>query len=171
MKLFGKKSVNKITILNIISTFMLQGIAFVTTPIFTRLLGTEQFGMYSLFNSWVLILTCLMGFSVNSSIGTGIYTFKDKYIYFRNSVLLSSTLICLLELILIGICIPILTKITGFSGWLIIILGVTTLSHYIVNFAQMAFIYEKKADNNLILSVSVPLRNFSHRYENFFSLR
>lgn len=157
MKLFGKKSVNKITILNIISTFMLQGIAFVTTPIFTRLLGTEQFGMYSLFNSWVLILTCLMGFSVNSSIGTGIYTFKDKYIYFRNSVLLSSTLICLLELILIGICIPILTKITGFSGWLIIILGVTTLSHYIVNFAQMAFIYEKKADNNLILSVSISI--------------
>ena len=136
---------------------MLQGIAFVTTPIFTRLLGTEQFGMYSLFNSWVLILTCLMGFSVNSSIGTGIYTFKDKYIYFRNSVLLSSTLICLLELILIGICIPILTKITGFSGWLIIILGVTTLSHYIVNFAQMAFIYEKKADNNLILSVSISI--------------
>ena len=157
MKLFGKKSVNIITILNIISTFMLQGIAFVTTPIFTRLLGTEQFGMYSLFNSWVLILTCLMGFSVNSSIGTGIYTFKDKYIYFRNSVLLSSTLICLLELILIGICIPILTKITGFSGWLIIILGVTTLSHYIVNFAQMAFIYEKKADNNLILSVSISI--------------
>lgn len=157
MKLFGKKSVNKITILNIISTFMLQGIAFVTTPIFTRLLGTEQFGMYSLFNSWVLILTCLMGFSVNSSIGTGIYTFKNKYIYFRNSVLLSSTLICLLELILIGICIPILTKITGFSGWLIIILGVTTLSHYIVNFAQMAFIYEKKADNNLILSVSISI--------------
>lgn len=157
MKLFGKKSVNKITILNIISTFMLQGIAFVTTPIFTRLLGTEQFGMYSLFNSWVLILTCLMGFSVNSSIGTGIYTFKDKYIYFRNSVLLSSTLICLLELILISICIPILTKITGFSGWLIIILGVTTLSHYIVNFAQMAFIYEKKADNNLILSVSISI--------------
>ena len=157
MKLFEKKSVNKITILNIISTFMLQGIAFVTTPIFTRLLGTEQFGMYSLFNSWVLILTCLMGFSVNSSIGTGRYTFKDKYIYFRNSVLLSSTLICLLELILIGICIPILTKITGFSGWLIIILGVTTLSHYIVNFAQMAFIYEKKADNNLILSVSISI--------------
>lgn len=72
-------------------------------------------------------------------------------------MLLSSTLICLLELILIGICIPILTKITGFSGWLIIILGVTTLSHYIVNFAQMAFIYEKKADNNLILSVSISI--------------
>ena len=157
MKLFRKNSVNKITILNIVSTFVLQGIAFITTPIFTRLLGTGQFGMYSLFNSWVLILTCLMGFSVNSSIGTGIYTFKDKYIYFRNSVLLSSTLICLLELILIGICIPILTKITGFSGWLIIILGVTALSHYIVNFAQMAFIYEKKADNNLILSVSISI--------------
>ena len=153
MKMLGKNNVNKITILNIISTFMLQGIAFITTPIFTRLLGTAQFGLYSLFNSWVLILTCLMGFGINSSIGTGVYTFKEHYISFRNSILVSSTLICLLEIVVIVMCSSILVRVTGFSFDLVIIIGITAFAHYIINFAQMAFTYEKKAESNFILSV------------------
>jgi len=68
-----KTNANRVTLLNIISTLLLQGIAFITTPLFTRLLGTTQFGTYSIFNSWVLILTCLMGAGISSSIGTGLY--------------------------------------------------------------------------------------------------
>mgnify|MGYP004531956861 CR=1 FL=1 len=144
---------NKITILNIISTFMLQGIAFITTPIFTRLLGTTQFGLYSLFNSWVLITTCLMGISISSSIGTGLYTFKEHYISFRNSVLFSSTIICLVEILLIIMGSSLLSKMMGFPISLVIIIGVTAFSHYIVNFAQLSFTYEKKAGSNFILSI------------------
>lgn len=155
--LFKKNTANKITILNIVSTFMLQGIAFITTPIFTRLLGNAQFGIYSLFNSWVLILTCLMGISIHSSIGTGVYTFKENYISFRNSVLFSSTLICMAEILIIIICNEFLSKMTGFSGGLVIIIGVTAFAHYIVNFAQMSFTYEKRAGSNFILSVSLSL--------------
>lgn len=152
-----KTSANKITILNILSTFMLQGIAFITTPIFTRLLGTTQYGIYSLFNSWVLILTCLMGLCISSSIGTGLYTFKDKYISFRNSVLLSSTIICLLEIVAIVLLSPLLTKAISFSVGLVLVIAITAFSHYVVNFAQMSFIYEKKAGSNFILSVSLSI--------------
>ena len=134
---------------------MLQGIAFITTPIFTRLLGTAQYGTYSLFNSWVLILTCLMGLSISSSIGTGLYTFKDKYIQFRNSALLSSTLICIIEIAVIILISPVLSKATSFSIGLVLVIAITAFAHYIVNFAQMSFIYEKKAGSNFILSVSV----------------
>ena len=156
MKLFRRKrSVNRITILNILSTFMLQGIAFITTPIFTRLLGKTQFGTYSLFNSWVLILTCLMGLSISSSIGTGLYTFKDKYIQFRNSALLSSTLICFMEIAAIILLSPVLSTATSFSVGLVLVITITAFAHYIVNFAQMSFIYEKKAGSNFILSVSL----------------
>lgn len=136
---------------------MLQGIAFITTPIFTRLLGTTQYGTYSLFNSWVLILTCLMGFSISSSIGTGLYTFKDKYIQFRNSALLSSTLICFLEIAIIVLLSPVLSKATSFSASLVLVIAITAFAHYIVNFAQMSFIYEKKAGSNFILSVSLSI--------------
>ena len=149
----NKKSINKITILNIISTFLLQGIAFITTPIFTRLLGAAQFGTYSLFNSWVLMLTCIMGIGISSSVGTGLYTYKERYISFRNSVLLSSTLVCLFEFIVIVICGPFLSRVTNFKIELVFIIGITAFAHYIVNFAHMSFIYEKKAINNFLLSV------------------
>ena len=46
------KNINKITIMNICSTILLQGIAFFSAPIFTRLLGAEQYGYYSIFSSW-----------------------------------------------------------------------------------------------------------------------
>lgn len=155
--LLKNKGANKITILNIISTFILQGIAFITTPVFTRLLGAAQFGVYSLFNSWVLILTCFMGVNICSSIGTGIYTFKENYISFRNSVLLSSTLICLLEILIIVIFSPFLAKVSGFTGGIVIIIGITAFAHYIINFAQIAFIYEKNAERNFVLSVSLSI--------------
>lgn len=154
----GKKNnANKITILNIIGTFLLQGIAFLTTPIFTRLLGTSQFGTYSLFNSWVLILTCLMGLSIHASVGTGLYTFKERYVSFRNSILLSSSLICVAEIALVSLCRHWLSEATGFSVGIVIIIAVTAFAHYVVNFAQGCFIYEKKAGRNLILSVSLSI--------------
>ncbi|WP_304736331.1 lipopolysaccharide biosynthesis protein [Dubosiella newyorkensis] len=143
--------------MNIISTLLLQGIAFITTPLFTRLLGTTQFGTYSIFNSWVLILTCLMGAGISSSIGTGLYKFKNNYIVFRNSILLSSTFICLLEILIIILLSPFLSRVMGFSSGLVLLVGITAFAHYIVNFAQMAFIYEKKAGSNFILSVSLSI--------------
>jgi len=152
-----KTNANRVTLLNIISTLLLQGIAFITTPLFTRLLGTTQFGTYSIFNSWVLILTCLMGAGISSSIGTGLYKFKNNYIVFRNSILLSSTLICLLEILIIILLSPFLSRVMGFSSGLVLLVGITAFAHYIVNFAQMAFIYEKKAGSNFILSVSLSI--------------
>ncbi|WP_304427546.1 lipopolysaccharide biosynthesis protein [Dubosiella newyorkensis] len=152
-----KTNANRVTLLNIISTLLLQGIAFITTPLFTRLLGTTQFGTYSIFNSWVLILTCLMGAGISSSIGTGLYKFKNNYIVFRNSILLSSTFICLLEILIIILLSPFLSRVMGFSSGLVLLVGITAFAHYIVNFAQMAFIYEKKAGSNFILSVSLSI--------------
>lgn len=152
-----KNKSNQIILINIISTFVLQGIAFITTPIFTRILGTSQYGIYSLFNSWVLILTCVMGLSLSSSLGTGMYTYKDKYIEFRNSLLLTSLFICILQLVILSIFRKSISNFLGFSDNLIILIGICSIGHYMVNYAQLCFIYEKKALNNLILSVTVAL--------------
>lgn len=40
----------------VICSFMQRGISTLTTPIFTRILTTEQYGYYSIFNSWLDIL-------------------------------------------------------------------------------------------------------------------
>lgn len=135
---------NSITIINIISSFILQGIAFLTTPVFTRMLGTEQFGLYSLFNSWLLIITCVMGLGIHASIGTGYYNFKEKYCEFRNSILLFSTIICLIESLILIMFMSYFNKYVGFNETVIVLLVVCAFGKYIVNFVQNAYIYEKK---------------------------
>ena len=40
-----------------ICNFLQKGISFITVPIFTRLLTTEEYGLYSVYSSWYSILT------------------------------------------------------------------------------------------------------------------
>lgn len=42
-------------------TFMQKGISVLTTPIFTRLLTTTEYGMYGVFDSWMGIITIFVG--------------------------------------------------------------------------------------------------------------
>ncbi|NCC54994.1 MAG: hypothetical protein EOM11_05855 [Erysipelotrichia bacterium] len=147
------KSVNKITALNIGSTILLQGIVFFTTPIFTRMLGAGQYGVFSVFNSWVAILTCVLGLGVNSTLGTGRYQFRESYFAFRSSVLLFSTLI---SGIMIGVGIIFIKPLSGvlkYGNMTIIILFLSAFAHNVVNFVQNACVYEKRAGTNFFLSV------------------
>jgi len=50
---------SKATLWFLICTLVQKGLSFITTPIFTRLLTTEQFGTYSVYGSWMQILLIL----------------------------------------------------------------------------------------------------------------
>lgn len=148
-------SENNVTIVNFASTLILQGIAFLTTPLFTRMLGQEQYGIYSLFYSWSLIMTCVMGLSMSAAISTGIYTFKDQYVQFRNSLLLFFTLVSICEVALIVFLRGFISSITKLDSQIVILVAITSMGRAIVSFAQTCFIYEKRVWNNFFLSVGV----------------
>ena len=149
------KSVNKTTVLNVASTVLLQGIAFFTTPIFTRMLGAEQYGVYSVFCSWITILSCILGLGVGSTLATGRYQFKNDYYGFRNGVLLFGTIISIIILGIGEIFIFPISSILGYTVYMTEFLYITAFSQYVINFAQNAFVYEKKAEKNFLLSVSL----------------
>ncbi len=146
-------SSNQTILLNIFSTAILQGITFLTMPIFTRLLGTSQYGIFSLFNSWVAILICVIGFNIYSSIGPGLFEFKDKYLEFRNSNLICTTIIGIIQVVLIIIFSKVLSNLISLNQLLVILIGITAFGHYLILFCQCAFIYEKKPFNNFIVSI------------------
>lgn len=151
------KSINKVTFLNIASTILLQGISFFSIPIFTKMLGAEQYGVYSIFNSWVAILTCIMGFGVGTSLGTGFYEFKDKYYSFRNSILLFGTTICIFIMSVIGIFIKPISIYLGYTYHLILLMLISGFAHFVISFIQAACIYEKRAELNFAISVILSL--------------
>lgn len=153
----GKLSSNKIAIINIISTFILQGIAFLTIPIFFGMLGKEQFGDYSICYSWITILSCVMGLCINSSISTGHLDFNKEYYKFRSSIF-SFGLFVSIILVVLGILIKgILADFFGYEERIVILVLLGALGQYVLSFVESANIYEKKAWQNLLVSLSLSL--------------
>lgn len=153
----SKNSVNKIAFINILSNLLLQGIAFFSIPIFTRILGTEQYGLYSVFNSWVAIMACILGFGTGSTIGTGMYQFKKNYYRFRSSVLLFGTILGISAICLILLFSSVITDRLGYSFNVLVVLLFTAFAHYVISYFQNTCVYEREATKNLFVSVSLSL--------------
>lgn len=145
--------INKILSLNMLSTFIVQGVNFITIPLFSRLLGTTQYGIYSLFASWVSIFTCAIGFSMVSAIGPGMYTFKNEYREFRNSILCCTTLISIVQVVFVVLFRNFIGAIIDLPPVIVCLIILSSLGHYLMMFVQNVLTYEKRALENLILSV------------------
>ena len=60
-KLLTGTSANQLAFFNMLGPIILNGVNFFTVPVFTRMLGTENYGVVSLYTTWVQVLTIVMG--------------------------------------------------------------------------------------------------------------
>lgn len=66
----------------LICSFLQKGISMITTPIFTRLLSTSEYGQFSVFNSWLGICTVIVSLQLYAGVYTsGLVKFEDEKIY------------------------------------------------------------------------------------------
>lgn len=70
-----------------VTEFFLKGISFLTIPIFTRLLTPQDYGIVSLYTTWVGILTILFGLELGSSITKAKFIFKDDFDNYVNNII------------------------------------------------------------------------------------
>ena len=155
MLLKNNENQNSQTIYNLIGTIIRTCIGFITMPIFTRMLGTEQYGKYSVYASWLAIFVCVIGFKVESSIGTGFYHFKDSYYKFRTNILLEGTVLSA-AVIFIGIIFSgNIANLVEFPVRIFILMLIEAFAQFVISFASSAWLYEKKALYNLVISVIV----------------
>ena len=157
MNLLKIKSENSQVFFNVLSTAISSGIAFFTMPLFTRLLGAEQYGLFSVYNSWLLIFTCIMGLNVGAGIGTGYYRFSDHYLRFRSSTLVEGTAISAAMILTMLVLYPALNKLISYSFPLFLILLLQAFSQFVLNIGSLAWTFEKKASVNLIVSFCIAL--------------
>lgn len=63
----------------LICAFLQKGISAITTPIFTRLLTAAEYGQYSVFNSWMNIITVFVTLNLSSGVFTqGLVKFEEN---------------------------------------------------------------------------------------------
>lgn len=146
---------NKITIFNIASTIILQGLAFFSGPIFSGLLGTNNYGIASVYLTWVQLASTVFSLQAAGTVALARVNFpmEDQPKY-QSSVLSLATFsyVSFSVLTIIGVLIA--------SNWLeisvpMVFLG---LAHgwgmYCISFMNSKYTYEFKADKNFILSVT-----------------
>ena len=61
------------------SNFLIKGIGFLTTPIFTRLLTKAEFGAFNNFTSWLSILTIFVTLNLQATLISARYDYEDKF--------------------------------------------------------------------------------------------
>ncbi|SHF22637.1 Membrane protein involved in the export of O-antigen and teichoic acid [Marinitoga hydrogenitolerans DSM 16785] len=81
--------------------FILKGMTFITIPIFTRLLTVEEYGIVSLYNTFVSVFAIITGLDLNASIGTGVKDFREKKKEFLSSTLFLSLISFLIQFLII----------------------------------------------------------------------
>lgn len=72
----------------VVSTFLLRSIAFVTTPIFARLMSTSDYGEFSNYANWQAILIVLLGMELFNTASRAYYDFTDSYDEYISSITL-----------------------------------------------------------------------------------
>ncbi len=101
-------------------SFLQKAIATITTPIFTRLFTTEQFGVYSVYQSWYSIVSIIAGLSLTGGVYTkGLIKHEDDQDRFSSSMLglsITSTLICM---VIYYIASPVVNKVMDMSTLLV----------------------------------------------------
>lgn len=71
----------------LICAFMQRGISFTTTPVFTRLLTTSEYGQYSVFISWYSIVAVFVSMNLYSGVYTrGLVKFEEDRNVFVSSL-------------------------------------------------------------------------------------
>lgn len=86
-----------------ISSFMLSGISFLTTPLFTRLLSLEEYGVYSNFNALYSIVSVIITLNLGSTLIRAQYDYSDDKDGYTSTLLYISTIIVFFVLILANI--------------------------------------------------------------------
>lgn len=72
----------------LIASFLQKGISAITTPIFTRLLSTDEFGQYNVFNSWFSIISIVVSLYLYGGFYiTGLVQHEEKRAQFSSAML------------------------------------------------------------------------------------
>ena len=74
------------------SNFLLRGIGFITTPIFTRLLSKTDYGLFNNYSSWLAILTVIVTLNLESTLISARYDYEEKLDEYILSILTLSSL-------------------------------------------------------------------------------
>ena len=151
-----KKSINRIAFFNFLSILLLQGISFISAPLFSRLLGTDGYGNLASFSTWAGIVATILSLQTNVTIANARVEFSEEE---QNAYQSSAMALSLVSFLIGGVAVLALVQPISqglkMEPWLVGLLLLQAFGTFGVNFLSSKFTYEFKADKNMLLSVFI----------------
>lgn len=130
----SKDSIFSGTIVYTLGNMLVSGLAIITSPIFTRMMSVEDYGVYALFNSWNSIIFCISSLGLSYSIAPARKRYGEEIHKYTCAVGIVSIIIpvILFALSLLGIG-QILVGIFKFPVSLIFLLWIELIFYTIID--------------------------------------
>ena len=143
------------------SNFLVKSIGFLTTPIFTRLLTKEEFGLFNNFTSWLSIISIFSTLNLESTLISARYDYKENFDNYILSMISLSTLSTCVWALVINIFSIKVCSFTNIDLKYFNIMMVYFLFFPAINMFQTReryyFEYKKSVVTSIILSVGTAL--------------
>lgn len=149
-----KKDGNKISVIKNGSLYVFgnlfnKAVAFITVPIFTRLLTTEEYGIVNTYTSWVYMLSVVVGLSVGNSIRNAYVDMHEELGNYISSII---TLASINFGIIFTLTQLVLCRV-NLSRALVTLCLFESFGNFIVNAIIVKFVMEEEAIKRTILLV------------------
>ena len=152
------KKQNKVAFFNILSTLLLRGISLFTAPLFSRMLGTEGYGVVSIYSIWMGVAAIAFSLQTNGTLVNARVEYpEDQQNKYQSSVMTLSLLSFLVFSAVVVLFLPQVSSLLQLHWALILLLLFHAFGNYCFNFLNSKFTYEFKADKNMFMSVGVTL--------------
>lgn len=135
-----------------IGNILTKGLVFITLPIFTRILATEDFGIYNTYIAYEGILTALIGLGLYGTVKNAKLDYKEKFNEYMSSVL-SLSILCLVFFIILGnLLFPVYGKFINFTRFVINCLILQSYGSFLINFYGVKLNIEFKYKSFMLIS-------------------
>lgn len=152
------KKQNRVAFFNILSTILLRGISMFTAPVFSRMLGTNGYGVISVYTIWMGVAATVFTLQTNGTLVNARVEYpEDQQHKYQSSVMFLSLVVFLAFSAVVVLFLPQISALMKLQKALILLLLFHAFGNFCFNFMNSKFTYEFKADKNMIMSVGVTL--------------
>ena len=149
----GKKAL-KAGIWYTICNFLVKGLSFITTPIFTRIMTKAEIGTYANIGAWMGVLTILVTLDLYSSVNNARFDYRDDLDGFMSSILALGTIFTAAVYGVVCLFMPFFSNLLSISPEIMHILFISLMVTPAITILQTKYRLTMDYKRNVALSMS-----------------
>ncbi|EMP15646.1 polysaccharide biosynthesis protein, partial [Fusobacterium nucleatum CC53] len=144
-----------------IGNIIIKGIPFFTIPIFTRLLTTNDFGIYSIYLSYEEILSVVIGLGISGTVKIAKFEFKNEFEKYISSVINLIAIVGIIFLVISNFLYPFLIFQEWLSRFVVNLIIVQSISVAIYFVVSSKYIIDGDYIKNLLVVFFMTILNIA----------